>query len=376
VHQVSAINSVWDVVNLYGVTVYDPTFYQADFSANYTQGGKAPYFEFSTITITGDASGEPAQVVVGAPSGMVTTYAAGPAVTVSGEVSAITTTAPAGTVSGAVSISPTTPAAITTTAALGEVEGVNIDRSGNTLQLALPSGDEVPRQPGTLYASVSNGQAYGPVYFFHGNETVHFASGYLDALGGQGITLSIDGRSLGYNLLRASQTVSNPQSGGVPFYVRSTQPADSTPSPQAPPPITGVVPVNKWVFQAYDFSSLTSVDTYTFVVNPDSVKQQYGGAIISSEATTVSNGQVIMWEGSAQPVEWTWSGRVLDQAQYLALEAWGTTRQRVYVTDHFRRRFLIKIESVSFQPVRDRTRPWHHTYSMTASVLSGDGISR
>lgn len=375
VNNLAAHGSVWDAPNKYGLeAVYDPAYYGATYANVYSDVNRTFYFEFVETSMGTDVLGEVARIDLASRAGTVTVNE--PVATlVDADPAVIQVASPAGTVGTGFGIAGV-PARVDVSAPAGEVYAPVIDRSGNVLQLSLPAGTSVARQPGQLYVTVSNGAANGNVYFFIDAATTFFASGVLDSTGALGIYLPISDLTVGSHTMKAGQTTAPPTQPSVTFTVESAQPADPVVTPVVPPQPPGQVGVNKWVFQAYDFSDRNSVETYTFAVNPDSVKQGFGEFSVNTEATVVSNGQVIAWEGSQQPVEWTWSGRVLDEAQYRAMERWGTTRQRVYVTDHFLRRFLVKIERVRMSPVRDRTRPWHHTYEMTASVLSGEGISR
>jgi hypothetical protein len=368
VSDLGAEGSLWDVPNLYGLAIFDPTYFGTNYSQNFASQGWAPGFEFATVDAV-VASPPPASILVRAPQGDVS---GGPTVNLSAPPAAVAVRAPTGTpVVGSNATFPV--ATIKLAAPQGDVTALVINRSGDVLQVTLPNGNVIERQPGTLYVSVANGPADANIYYFFDFSTSFFASGKLDAAGSAAIYAPINGFTVGQHTVRAN-TVPSPPNSGATFTVQSAQPSDPVYTPLVPPPITTVVPVNHWVFQAYDFSSLSSVDTDTFQVNPDSVTQKFGDVQINAEATTVSNGQVITWEGSAQPPQWSWSGRVLNEEQYNALVTWGTTRQRVYLTDHFRRRFLVKVLSVEFDRVRDAQRQWHMKYQMTAAVLSGEGI--
>ena len=144
-------------------------------------------------------------------------------------------------------------------------------------------------------------------------------------------------------------------------------------TPAVEPPLPEVP--NRWVFQAYDFSSLDSVATYVLPLNPSQVDRGFGEFALVAEPTTVSNGRVILWEGAPKPVLWTWTGRLLSEDDVVEMQRWGTTGQRIWVTDDFGERYLVKVTSYEATRVRDKDRRWHHEYTMTAAVLAGRGVA-
>jgi len=269
---------------------------------------------------------------------------------------------------------------LTVAAPVGQVVATAVppetfDRSGEGLTLTLVDTD-VPSQPGTIRATVANGQATQTAYFFLDNATAAFVSQVLDTVGSASVNLPINNLTVGTHSIRVGPTTVQPV-GTTANTKTFTVAQAAAPAPVGAagtvPPLPPQAPVNHWTFQAYDFSSLANVDTYVLPVNPSKVDQSFGEQVLESEVTVVSSGLVFTWEGEGQPPLWRWEGVVLTNPDYLNALKLGVTGQRVYLTDHFRRRYLMKIASFTFQRVRDRARPWHHTYEATGWLLS-DGV--
>lgn len=270
------------------------------------------------------------------------------------------------------------PATIAVAAPTGTVTGTTIDRSDAVLTLVLPT-PTVPVQPGLLRVLVSGGEPADAVYFWYDAVAYPEASTTLTDLGGQELFLGINAFTVASHTVRVGTSLTVAPTPSVAntgtFDVTGAPlPGGSGSSGQLPDVAVPTL-VNHWVFQAYDFSSLDSVDSYEFPVNPDQVQMTLGGIVINSEPTTVSSGEVISWEGAPAVQQMTWGGRILSEEQHDALYDWGVTGQRVYITDHLHRRYLVKIVSLDVTRVRDVNRPWHHEYTFTASLLAGPGVN-
>ena len=230
----------------------------------------------------------------------------------------------------------------------------------------------VEQQPSTVAVRVGNGTPSGTAYFFIDAESTPVFQAQLDANGGLALVrVPIANRTKAFHLISASMTTVNP-GGGASFEVAKAQLSfGGSPADVVPPLLaTG----GRWAFQAYDFSDLANVANYVFTINPSQASRNFGVITMNHQQTTSADGSVIAWEGAPIPQPWTWTGRVLTQADHDALVLWGQTGQRVWLTDHFGRRYLVKMEGLTMTPRRDVNRPWHHDYQMTALALSGDGV--
>lgn len=257
----------------------------------------------------------------------------------------------------------------------GSSESYNIDRSALVLTLTLLT--DTVNSPGVLTATVGNGAPNGTASFFYDASTTAFFTADLDDTGAaRSLYLPVTGQLAGAHTVRVSADALPPPPGGqanVAYTVAVSKDTGTiTPTTGSEPPIP-VFP-NRWVFQAYDFSDPESVDTYVLTVNPTSMKRVFGSQNITDEPTVLSEGKIISWEGAPKPPRWDFSGHILTEADYREFLKWGTTGQRFYVTDHFGVRYLVKVQSFDVTRVRDNARPYHHTYQMSVSVLSGTGV--
>jgi hypothetical protein len=129
--------------------------------------------------------------------------------------------------------------------------------------------------------------------------------------------------------------------------------------------------VLRWRLQ--DPSDPSPAGTYRFPWNPQKQTPPFPERAITTQATTAIDGQILLWEGMAQPAAWTFSGVIKDAAHYEALRSWVYDRQgRLFLYDHFGRRLVIVMKA--FKPSAEANvkvgRYWHHSYDVDALVLS------
>lgn len=342
-------------------------------------------------------AGPAATITVTAPPGSL---GAGTLLTASGPAATVTITAPAGGVSGNAGVrvngrsavivlrgprgftdpagtvrlqAPT--ATIDVTAPLPEEDVTPLDRSDWVLTLTLLT--DIVNSPGMLQATVGNGIPGSTAYFFFDDDTTAVKTVELDDTGAaRPVDVAVLEMLAGAHMLRVSADPYPPGPGdreNAPFTVWESYDTipDSVDMGQEPP-----IPAapGRWVFQAYDFSDPAGVETYVLGNNPSQMDRSFGLHAITDQATTVSNGKTISWEGAPKPPLWTFSGSVLNEHDYRAMLRWGQTGQRFYITDHFGQRYLVKCVVFEVTRRRDIQRPWHHTYSMQVQVLRGAGV--
>lgn len=121
--------------------------------------------------------------------------------------------------------------------------------------------------------------------------------------------------------------------------------------------------VNKWLFQ-----DLVTLDEYQFEINPND-----GAAPSRQKRTTQSSssapgalGKPLLFEGRDDLDRFDFSGTLLTQAQFDALNEWYDKRYLVRVTDDFLIERNIYIEGVSFKRLRKHNHPWAHTFDVKA----------
>lgn len=264
---------------------------------------------------------------------------------------------------------------ITLTAGAGASEAYDIDRSALVLTITLQESQVT--SPGVLPVTIGNGTPDGVAYVFFDDDTEPRAQIGLDSTGAsRQVYLEIRQQLVGMHTVRVSADMLPPPAGSQANKVYEVTVSKDT---GVLTPVLGTEPPlldtdGRWVFQAYDFSDVEAVDTYILTLNPAQMSRSFGNVDVSHEATTVSNGRIVTWEGVPKPPVWTFAGSVLTKTDYDEMLRWGTTGQRFYVTDHFGQRYLVKCVEFSVERVRDVQRPWNHRYRMTVNVLRGTGV--
>ena len=126
-------------------------------------------------------------------------------------------------------------------------------------------------------------------------------------------------------------------------------------------------PVVRWTFT--ELSGKAEPPTYTFHINPNE-----GGSPTIDKAFAVNtnagpNRGVIVQEGQSGVPTLSFSGVILTQAHFEALEEWFDRRILLLMTDDLGRQF--KGIFSTWQPERSRRafNPWYHTFSATLTVV-------
>ncbi len=232
------------------------------------------------------------------------------------------------------------------------------------------STTELPLAPGALEAIVGNGTPGGIATFeiVDGGSDVEVLIARFDDSGFlPGISVPIEVTAEGTYGLRVTD-VTQSLTATATFTVDAV--ADNVtigvPVTTPPPAVQPVVGVKKWVFQ----DPATS-DEYHFAVNPNKMDSPHAPKRITFTATTAVTGNRLAFEGQASPVEWKFSGVLFDKAQYDAFVYWLGKRNRIWVTDHWGRAWLVYLTAFSPEPRRDVNHAWCHDYTVTAIIFEG-----
>lgn len=104
---------------------------------------------------------------------------------------------------------------------------------------------------------------------------------------------------------------------------------------------------------------------YVFPRNPVKMSAPFLEKNISMEGTTAVDGQVLLWEGVTPARPWSFGGAIIDKAQHEALRSWVYDRQgRLFVYDHFGRRFTVVMQALETEVVRKNQVYWRHDYTV------------
>lgn len=123
--------------------------------------------------------------------------------------------------------------------------------------------------------------------------------------------------------------------------------------------------VQRWVLRTTDLAQSLVFDN-----NPKDMTTPFAPKNVTIDGTTAIDGQVLLTEGLRKPHEWKFTGTIRTLEFYTALQTWFYRRERLYLDDHYRRRWLIYLTQFDTTPKRSVGVPWRHDYSMTALVLT------
>ena len=110
--------------------------------------------------------------------------------------------------------------------------------------------------------------------------------------------------------------------------------------------------------------------SYTFAVNPNRMTSPFADRELDVQHTAAVDGIPLVSEGVRPPKSWQFAGVILDQAQLDEMNLWMAKSARIYVHDHFSRRFQVVLLGFDVEPGRKSYQyPWHHTYTMRTTVF-------
>lgn len=123
--------------------------------------------------------------------------------------------------------------------------------------------------------------------------------------------------------------------------------------------------VVRWIFaDPVDSSS------YTFAINPNDGGSPTYRKNVQTLRTTAPGGSTILFEGQEEPKSGSFSGTILELAQYQAMVTWFTKRYPINMTDDLGRVQSIYITGFEPKRVRSALYPYKHTYNVSYTVLS------
>ena len=145
-------------------------------------------------------------------------------------------------------------------------------------------------------------------------------------------------------------------------------PADTTPGSSGPTTGISVAPVIHWVLEDPMPSGLTA---FTFPINPSEMSSPWPVKNLRTEHTIHGSGQDILWEGRADPVDWTVKGVVRTQAFYEALEDFHSVNRRIFVIDHHQRAWVVAFDGLTWDKRGGPGDDWFQGYAAKFKVLGG-----
>jgi hypothetical protein len=110
--------------------------------------------------------------------------------------------------------------------------------------------------------------------------------------------------------------------------------------------------------------------TYTFEINPNEGGSPARKRGVGFSVTAAPDGGVLVYEKRSDPRTLSFSGVVLTQAHYDALDEWSDKHEPITLTDDLSRSFTVILTSFEPRRVRSALYPWKHTYTCEAIVLA------
>ena len=120
---------------------------------------------------------------------------------------------------------------------------------------------------------------------------------------------------------------------------------------------------------AWTFYDPVEDETYSFAINPKSGGSPSRPKNMTYQSTAAPNGRVVAFEGAEPKVSISFSGTLLTEAQYTALNTWRDKKNQILLTDDLGREFWIYIEGLNLTRELSRNYPWRHEFSVDAFVL-------
>jgi hypothetical protein len=178
-------------------------------------------------------------------------------------------------------------------------------------------------------------------------------------------TVAVGDLTAGSHSLTAVDLTSSQEDVATFDVVLYTVDPTTDPPPSGPGTAPSSDPVVRWVFE------VPGGPSYTFPNNPSSMSTPHASRAMAMESTSAQDGQSVVFEGAAQPVDWNLEGFCFEQAHADALETWQQTQYRFWVVDHLQRAWLCSFESLDWTYVKDSQHPWAMRYRIKLWIFDG-----
>ena len=122
------------------------------------------------------------------------------------------------------------------------------------------------------------------------------------------------------------------------------------------------MPRTAWVFE-----DIVNSEIYELEINPSQADLPEVTSNYSPMPTAA--GRQILFEGRVQPVTLNFSGTLLTEEQYRAMNSWNRKRKQIKITDDQGYEYWVYLTGFNPQRVRDTQHPWRHTFSASCIVV-------
>jgi hypothetical protein len=126
----------------------------------------------------------------------------------------------------------------------------------------------------------------------------------------------------------------------------------------------------RWIFTDPVAAPSDPNKTWTVPRNPREMESPIPPRSITGAGNLA--GQVIPYEGTVQPHQWSCRGRVLNQGHYVKLMLWRSKQNRFTITDHYGRVLTVAPIKLSVTARATVHNYWDGEYEFTFMTLAYD----
>lgn len=117
------------------------------------------------------------------------------------------------------------------------------------------------------------------------------------------------------------------------------------------------------------FEDPLSLEVHTFEINPSEGGSPSFSKQFQTQNTSAPDGKTLIFEGRDTVQRLEFEGTILSEDEYNTFAEWFDKRRQIKIIDDLGREFWVLIESFSPTRVRAASRPWKHTYKVTAIIV-------
>lgn len=120
-------------------------------------------------------------------------------------------------------------------------------------------------------------------------------------------------------------------------------------------------------WQLYDPVTLVTV---SLDINPNDGGTPGLTKAVNSQSTVAPDGLPIFYQGNNEPQMMEFSGFVYEEEQLDVLLEWAAKNRIILITDDLARAYRVMVTSFIPKRIRRSRKPYYHSYTMTAMVMS------
>lgn len=118
------------------------------------------------------------------------------------------------------------------------------------------------------------------------------------------------------------------------------------------------------------FDDLTNSTFVVFDINPNAGGSPQLQKTITTQSTVAPGGKTLIFQGADAVPQITFSGTILTQTQYDLYVTWFNKSHQLKLTDDLGRVTMIMITQFQPQRVYQASRPYYHTFTVTAMIVN------